>query len=141
MSQAPVEVALAVLKVDDLYLLQLRDDIPNIAYPGHWGLFGGHLDTGETPTEAVKRELLEEISYQPSPIVFLASFPTPKLRRHVFEASIAVDLSQLELHEGWDMGLWTLEQIRAGLRYSSQADEVRPLAPPHQMILLEFLRD
>ena len=140
MDQAPVEVVLAILKLDHCYLMQLRDDVPNIAYPGHWGLFGGHMDPGETPTEAVKRELREEISYLPSPIVFLASFPTPKLLRHVFAATLTVDLNQLDLREGWDMGLWTLEHIKAGAGYSPRADEVRPLAPPHQRILLDLLR-
>ena len=50
-------VALAMLKRDDRWLLQLRDDISTIIAPGHWGLFGGHLEPGETPAEAVQREL------------------------------------------------------------------------------------
>jgi len=140
MTEAPIEVALAILKQDHCCLLQLRDDIPNIAYPGQWGLFGGHLDSGETPTDAVKRELLEEIAFAPPSIVFLASLPTPKVLRHVFAASLTVDLDQLVLREGQDMGLWTLEQIEEGARYSPRADETRPLAPPHRRILLEFLR-
>ena len=49
-------VALAMLQRDGQWLLQLRDDIATIIYPGHWGLFGGHLDPGETATEAVMRE-------------------------------------------------------------------------------------
>ena len=99
------------------------------------------MDPGETPIEAIKRELQEEISHQPSPIVFVASYPTPELKRHVFAASLAVDLSQLELREGWDMGLWTLEQVKAGEGYSPRADQVRPLAPPHQRLLLDLLGD
>ena len=139
-SQAPIAVALVILKKDDRYLLQLRDDIPNIAYPGHWGLFGGHLDSGETPMEAAERELVEEIAYLPPSVEFLASFPTPEVQRHVFLASLSVDLSQLELREGRAMGLWTLEQIEADARPSSRADEERPLAPPHRAILLQVLR-
>ena len=54
-------VALAMLERDGQWLLQLRDDIDTIIYPGHWGLFGGHLDPGETATDAVMRELREEI--------------------------------------------------------------------------------
>lgn len=32
-------------------------------YPGKWGLFGGAIEEGETPEEAVKRECMEELGY------------------------------------------------------------------------------
>jgi 8-oxo-dGTP diphosphatase len=59
-----VEVALAMLQRDGRWLMQLRDELPSIVAPGCWGLFGGHLDPGETPEQAMRRELLEEISWQ-----------------------------------------------------------------------------
>jgi mutator protein MutT len=31
--------------------------------PGKWGFFGGGIDEGETPEEAVKRECQEELNY------------------------------------------------------------------------------
>ena len=52
-----VEVALAMLERDGCWLMQLRDDIPGIVAPGCWGLFGGHLDPGETAEQALQREL------------------------------------------------------------------------------------
>ena len=54
-------VAAILITVDRCYLLQLRDDIPGIWYPGHWGLFGGSVDAGESDIEALRRELREEI--------------------------------------------------------------------------------
>jgi len=45
----PIQVAIAILHRQGQFLLQLRDNIPGIVYPGHWGLFGGHLELGETP--------------------------------------------------------------------------------------------
>ena len=53
-----VEVALAMLHRDGRWLMQLRDEIPTIVAPGCWGLFGGHLDPGETPEQALRRELM-----------------------------------------------------------------------------------
>ena len=44
-------------------LLQLRDDVPDILYPGMVGLFGGHREGNETFLECVVREVHEEISY------------------------------------------------------------------------------
>jgi 8-oxo-dGTP pyrophosphatase MutT (NUDIX family) len=45
------------------FLLQQRDNIPTIIQPGKVGLFGGHLEEGETHLDCVIRELHEEISY------------------------------------------------------------------------------
>jgi hypothetical protein len=42
------------------YLMQLRDPIPGIFYPGHWGLFGGGAEDGEGEIATLKRELEEE---------------------------------------------------------------------------------
>lgn len=43
-------------------LLQHRtNDAP--AYPGYIGFFGGEIETGENPLEAVKRETIEELNY------------------------------------------------------------------------------
>jgi 8-oxo-dGTP pyrophosphatase MutT (NUDIX family) len=44
-------------------LLQLRDDVPDILYPGKIGLFGGHREGNETFLDCVVREIHEELSY------------------------------------------------------------------------------
>ena len=44
-------------------LLQLRDDIPGILYPGKVTLFGGHREGNETFLECVVREIHEELSF------------------------------------------------------------------------------
>ena len=53
-----VEVALAMLQREGRWLIQLRDEIPTIVAPGCWGLFGGHLDLGETPEQPLAVELV-----------------------------------------------------------------------------------
>jgi 8-oxo-dGTP pyrophosphatase MutT (NUDIX family) len=54
-------VAAVLVLENQRYLLQLRDDIPQIWYPGHWGLFGGAVDPGEDAVAALRRELREEL--------------------------------------------------------------------------------
>jgi 8-oxo-dGTP diphosphatase len=44
-------------------LLQLRDDKPGLVYPNCWGTFGGQIEEGETPQEALIREIREELDY------------------------------------------------------------------------------
>ncbi|MGH7487311.1 MAG: NUDIX domain-containing protein, partial [bacterium] len=69
-SRAPLETgdaAAAILVLEDgRYLMQLRDDIPEIWYPGHWGLFGGSVDPGESEWDALRRELHEELELEMS---------------------------------------------------------------------------
>jgi 8-oxo-dGTP diphosphatase len=42
-------------------LLYLRDNNPAIPFPDHWDLIGGHVEEGETPEEALVREVKEEL--------------------------------------------------------------------------------
>ena len=42
---------------DGKILLQLRDEKPDIFYPGLWGLFGGSVDGGVKPIDALKGEV------------------------------------------------------------------------------------
>ncbi|MBD2778210.1 NUDIX hydrolase [Iningainema tapete] len=140
MNHQQAHVAIAILYKKNNFLMQLRDNIPTIPYPGYWALFGGHMEAGETPDVTVKREILEEIGYNlPSTYSEFGCYPDEKVFRHVFYAPLEVELDQLVLNEGWDMGLLTPEQIRQGSCYSAKSGDVRPLGPVHQRILLDFM--
>jgi 8-oxo-dGTP diphosphatase len=132
-------VAIAILRYQDRFLMQLRDDIPTIVYPGCWAMFGGHIEANEAPKVAMQRELLEEISYAPPMLEFLGCFATDQVKRYVFYAELSVGLDALELHEGWDMDFFTVEDITRGDRFSHKAAQVRPIATIHQQIFLSFL--
>ncbi len=56
-------VAALLVHEDGSYIMQLRDSKPEIFYPGHWGCFGGAVDSGETAEDALRRELREEIQF------------------------------------------------------------------------------
>jgi 8-oxo-dGTP pyrophosphatase MutT (NUDIX family) len=139
MKPEPVEVAIAILHRSGKFLMQLRDNTPGIVYPGHWGLFGGHLEPDETPEAALTRELLEEIGYEVrSPIKF-GCYNDARVIRHVYHAPLTVGLDRLNLQEGWDLGLLTPDEIDRGSAYSAKAASVQPFGHPHQQILLDFI--
>src|SRR5213082_3324237 len=59
---APLKrVAGVILYREGRVLLQHRDDDPAIRWPGAWAIFGGHVEAGETPEQAARRELEEEL--------------------------------------------------------------------------------
>jgi mutator protein MutT len=136
---APPHIAIAILKQRGKFLMQLRDDIPGIVHPGKWGFFGGHLEPGETPEEALVRELQEEISYTPLAPKLFKTYQETNLIRHVFYENLTVEPHQLVLGEGWDFGFMAPDQIKAGVCYSPIAGATKPLGTIHQKILLEFI--
>jgi 8-oxo-dGTP pyrophosphatase MutT (NUDIX family) len=61
----PANAVAAIIRTDDgRYLLQHRDALPTIFYPDHWGCFGGAMEPGESPLDALRRELYEELELE-----------------------------------------------------------------------------
>ncbi|MCT7949107.1 NUDIX hydrolase [Ancylothrix sp. C2] len=140
MSEGLIHVALAILyNKNGQFLMQLRDNIPTIVHPGKWSFFGGHLEPGEVPAEGVKRELLEEIGYTPAELREFRCYSDGKVARHIFYAPLNRGLDELQLNEGWDMGLITTQEIEKGEAFSEKAGGVWPLSDVYRSILLEFI--
>ena len=56
-------VVTGILKDNDKLLIVKRNSNDDL-YPGAWEFPGGHVETGETLKEALKRELKEEIGFE-----------------------------------------------------------------------------
>src|SRR5205085_1298230 len=107
----PADAAAAIICTKaGRYLLQQRDSIPTIFYPGHWGCFGGAMEEGETPLEALQRELHEELRLTQYQAQLFSRFRfsvegagIPALDRFYYEVRIEEDtLATLRLGEGRD---------------------------------------
>ena len=140
MNSQLVHVAVAILYQQNKFLMQLRDNIPNIIAPGCWALYGGHIEPGETPEIAVQREIMEEIAYQLTDFTKFGIYSDEKAVRYVFQAPLLVGVHQLVLSEGWDLDLLTAADIYKGESHSIKAGEVRPLATLPQKIMLDFIK-
>ncbi len=116
----PGDAAVALIVLDDgRYLMQLRDQKPEIFYPGHWGLFGGALEPGEEAAAALARELGEELRLENAAPRFFTRFDfdlteigATKVSRIVFEITLAeADLARLVLGEGAAMAPFPAEEL------------------------------
>ncbi len=120
LSPAPAAVTL-ITDEQGRYLVQLRDDKPTIFFPNHWGCFGGALESGETHTEALRREVMEELALdieaqnisEFTRFTFDFGFAGGTIIDRVyFELSINSNiLADLLLGEGREMRLWHGPQL------------------------------
>lgn len=99
-----------LLHPDGRLLLQHRDDKPDIESPGLWSLFGGGLDQGESPAQAMLREIEEEVGYRPRAYRPLVEFSGWRTLFYVYLAEVAPPLDQLTLTEGQGFGYFQPDQ-------------------------------
>jgi len=107
-------VVSAILWTEDgRVLLQQRDDRPDLRYPGCWTLFGGQVEAGETPDEAIARELIEELELDAQPLTPFEQYVCPArstpgvvvTTNHVYSGALSRSFELLTLHEGQAMAL------------------------------------
>lgn len=112
-SSVTLEVSKAFLYQGSRLLLQLRDNIPEIIYPDRWGLFGGTVDEGETPAEAMKREIEEELCWTPPEPKYMLTWEAPErgCTTYIFGIPLTVPTSELTLTEGQALQLFTFEEL------------------------------
>ena len=118
-----LEVSKAIIYQHNDYLLQLRDHTPDIAYAGYWSFFGGAIEAGEDPWQALQRELTEELEWQPDTGVYLYDCINTEhpCRIHFFVVPFNDVRSALVLHEGQDLAWFNLEEVA---NYSRMAPHV-----------------
>ena len=99
-------------------LLQQRDDRPDLRYPGCWVTFGGHVEDGETPDEALRRELLEEIELElPMTLWRVDDYPMERdgqkiiVESFTYVGRIDRPAAEIALNEGQALGYCGLEDL------------------------------
>jgi mutator protein MutT len=115
-SEAAHEVVAALLVRDGRVLLCHRS-AGRCWYPDVWDLPGGHVEAGETPSEALARELEEELS-------ILMGEPGPELAS-VVEAELAMRIWLVEQWAGDPVNVSPAEHDDLGWFSLSEVEELR----------------
>jgi 8-oxo-dGTP diphosphatase len=90
----------------DQFLFYLRDDSPDIPYPGMVDIIGGNMEGGETPEETIRREIGEELidndtgePFTPGDLNLFTTFVDEATGEHNIFTADLTDVPNLRLNE------------------------------------------
>ncbi|HAX93776.1 MAG TPA: hypothetical protein DCY25_07515 [Bacteroidales bacterium] len=98
------------------FLIYLRDGKPGIPFPHHWDLIGGHVEEGETPEEALIREVKEEIDFDLKDYTFFREYlclegdAYPNIK-YIYHGKINLPVEEITLLEGDRLQYFTRNEI------------------------------
>ncbi len=110
-------VGIILIANNGMILLQYRDK--NTRWnQDSWSEFGGQIEKGETPEEAIKRELKEELGIELTDLKFFKKYKLQRKKgiyeQFVFTASLNYPIDKLKKQqkEGGDLSLFTYKEIK-----------------------------
>ena len=111
------EIAAIILENDKgEFLLYLRDNKPDIPFPDHCDLIGGHVEEGETPEEALIREVKEELDIDLKDYTFYKKYEcltgdAYENIKYIYYGKINLPIEEITLLEGVRPQYFSREEI------------------------------
>lgn len=93
-------------------LLILRDDKPEIKYPGMWDVPGGNLEGDETPEQCIAREIDEELGLTISSLKLFESRQFSDRLEFTFWQRADLDIDRINLTEGQRLAWFSEERVK-----------------------------
>jgi len=107
-------ISIVMQNMKEHYLLQLRESVTGVAFPGYWGFFGGAVEEDESFTDAAIRELDEELEFKirKEDLKFLFEINSSSGSGRIFLLKMDFKTSKLALNEGADMKLFSYDEMK-----------------------------
>jgi 8-oxo-dGTP diphosphatase len=118
------QIAAIILENDKgEFLLYLRDNKPTIPFPDHWDLIGGHVEEGETPEQALVREVKEELDIDLKEYTFYRKYEcltgdAYENIKFIYTGRINIPIEEITLLEGVRPQYFTREEI-PGVKFAN----------------------
>jgi 8-oxo-dGTP diphosphatase len=118
------EIAAIILENDkEEFLLYLRDNKPGIPFPDHWDLIGGHVEEGETPEQALVREVKEELDIDLKEYTFYKKYEcltgdAYENIKYIYAGKINIPIEEITLLEGVRPQYFTKDEI-PGVKFAN----------------------
>jgi 8-oxo-dGTP diphosphatase len=93
-------------------LLFLRDEKPELPFPGHWDVPGGHVEQGEDPEECIAREMKEEMDLEIRGFRLFSVREFTDRIEYVFWQEANLDIREIRLTEGQCLRWFTSKEAR-----------------------------
>lgn len=108
-----IGAGIILLNRNNEVLLLLRDNKIDIPFPNMWDIPGGKVEEGESPEQALRREMMEEMSINNLGEIKLFKIITSEnLTDNIFWKRLDLNTEVIDLKEGQRIEYFNLERIR-----------------------------
>ena len=131
-----INIAAAIILNENGDVLLQKKDFNYFWFPGYWGFFGGKVESGELPKNALKRELLEELKFNANDLKFFKKYDyvdscskgVRQGKMYIYVCKFKENISSLSLNEG------------AGFAFFSKNENLpKPMINHNHKVLKEYL--